>query len=290
MEHFYAPVVIVATIAILYFANVRPILAGVTLIDALQSQQEGLEKNLSYLNKTIEYGTFGNGEAREQLIQMAARVQGLAGASEEIKRKFFEKARSEMLLHIEKNPKDARYELFLGAFLNKFGRYEEALAHLNRALELSPKKQSIFFEIASSYIGLGDNKKALGKMKEAYEEDKSFPDVQLLYGVVALYVGQDALAEKLITPIYGTMMFPDDRIINAYSVRGEFWKVAQLWKMRVDGNPNNPDFRVSLAAAYLKTGERGKSVLELKKAGELKPEIKPQIDYYIKEIEAGRNP
>jgi len=290
VERFYAPVVIVITIAVLYFANVRPIVASVTLIKALQPQQEGIEKNLSYFEKAIGYGTFGNGEAREQLIQVAARVQGIAVVSDEIKRKFFEKSRSEMLLHIEKNPKDARYELFLGAFLNKFGRYEEALVHLNRAQELSPKKQSVFFEIASSYAGMGNYKKALEVMKEAYEEDETFADAQFIYGVVALYAREDALAEKLIKPLYGTMLVPDDRIINAYAARKEYWKVVELWKARVEGSPENADYRIALAAAYLETGERNKSVVELRKAEELRPDLKAQIEYYIKEIEAGRNP
>lgn len=290
LDFIYTPVIVFITFFILYSANIKPIMASTSLIKALSSQQDGAKKNLDYFEQVFAYNTFGSGEGREQLMQSALRVQSSSNVFQEIKQKFFDITQKEMLIQIKKNPKDARYELFFGSFLNKFGLYDEALKHLSRAQELSPKKQQILFEIGASYLGKGDYNKALQVVGEAYNEEKNFREAQFLYGLVALYAGDDKLAEELILPIYGTMLIPDDRIINAYAFRGEYGKVASLWQIRVKNDPNNADYHVALAASYLKLGQRQGAIAELRKSIELKPEFKVQGEYFIKEIEAGRNP
>ncbi|MDP3958236.1 MAG: O-antigen ligase family protein [bacterium] len=284
----FAPAVLVTTLLVLYFANVRPIMAGATLIEALSPHQEGLGKNLELFEKSIAYGTFGRGEAREQLIQAAIRVQTPA-APVEVRQRFFETARREMLIHIDENPKDARYELFLGSFLNKFGMYDEALAHLERARELSPKKQSILFETASSYLGKREYTKALALLKEAYELEPSFVEARLLYGMGALYARNDALAAELLVPAYGTLLIPDDRVINAYAARGEYGKVAELWKLRIQAEPNNINYHGALAASYFKMGRVSESIAALRKISAIEPSLKEQVEDLVRRIQAGEN-
>ncbi len=286
---FYAPGVIVLTLFIIYFVNIKPILASTTLIEALKPHQEGVEANLKYFEKVFSYNTFGSGEAREQLLQVALRVQG-TNATIEIKQKFFDAARREMLVQVEDNPKDARYELFFATFLNRFGLYDEALIHLARARELSPKKQQILFEIGSSYLGKGDYQKALETIGEAYKSEPNYGEARFLYGVAALYAREDKLAEEALLPIYGTLLIPDDRIINAYATRGEYGKVAGLWQTRLASDPNNTQYRLALAGTYLRMGERKKAVAEIRDIITAQPEFKTQGEYFISEIEAGRNP
>jgi len=286
----YISAVLAITALVLYFGNIKPIFASRSLIQALSPQQEGASKNLSYFEQVFSYGTFGSGEAREQLMQGALRVQSVTTVSQEIKQKFFDLTQKEIAIQIAEAPKDARYGFFYGSFLNKFGFYDEALKYLNRAQELSPKKQAIFFEIGTSYLGKGDYQKAFQVIGEAYNSEKNYQEAKILYGIVALYARQDKLAEEVLIPIYGTMLMPDDRFINAYAVRGEYGKVASLWQIRVKNDPNNADYRVALAASYLKLGQRQNAVAELRKAIELRPEFKVQGEYFIKEIEAGRNP
>ncbi|MEK7558461.1 MAG: O-antigen ligase family protein, partial [Patescibacteria group bacterium] len=274
LDLIYLPALALLVLFILYSANVKPILASTSLIKALTPHQEGAQKNLDYFEQVFAYGTFGSGEAREQLMQAALRVQSFPNESQEVKQKFFEVTQKEMLIQIEKNPKDARYELFFGSFLNKFGAYDDGLKHLYRAQELSPQKQQIFFEIGTSYLGKGDYRKAFQVIGEAYNSEKNFREAQFLYGLSALYAREDKLAEDLILPLYGTMLIPDDRIINVYAVRGEYGKVASLWQIRVKNDPNNADYHVALAASYLKLGQRQGAIAELRKSMELKPEFK----------------
>lgn len=285
----FVPAVLVALLAIIYFANWKPILASATIIQALQPQKEGVEKNLSLMEKVLSYNTFASGEAREQFLQMAFKVQTI-NISPELKQKFFAAVRREMLVQIDENPKDARYEFFFGTFLNKFGLYDEAIKHLERARALSPKKQAIIIELGGSFLGKREYQKAFEVLAESYKSEPNYTEARVAYGVAALYVRQDKLAEELLLPIYGTMLIPDERIINAYAERGEYGKVLSIWQARLKTNPENPQFRLALAATYLKIGEREKAISELRGVIKLYPDFKAQGEFYIKEIRAGRNP
>lgn len=285
----YIPAVLVALLVIIYFANIKPILASATIIQSLQPQKEGVEKNLSLMEKVFSYNTFGSGEAREQFLQMAFKVQTI-NVSSELKQKFFAAVRREVLVQIDENPKDARYEFFFGTFLNKFGLYDEAIKHLERARALSPKKQAIIIELGSSFLGKREYQRAFEISAEAYKSEPNYTEARVAYGVAALYVRQDKLAEELLLPIYGTMLIPDERIINAYAERGEYGKVLSIWQARLKTNPENPQFRLALAATYLKMGEREKAIFELRGVIKLYPDFKTQGEFYIKEIQAGRNP
>ena len=73
-------------VAVIYFANIKPILASASIIQALKSQKTVLKK-LKFDGKVFSYNTFGSGEAREQLLQMAFRAQAI-NISPELKQKF----------------------------------------------------------------------------------------------------------------------------------------------------------------------------------------------------------
>src|SRR3989339_811672 len=167
--------------------------------------QKTIDKKFELFEKALAYDSFGSAEIREQLSQMALSV-GASQAPVEWKQKYFDLARSEFLKQIEV-PRigDARYELFLGSFLTRFQRYDEALAHLNKALEFSPKKQIIMFEIGLVHISTSQYDKALEIFRQAYELEKNYPDARNYYAVAAIYAGKNDLVKSLLEPVYGTI-------------------------------------------------------------------------------------
>jgi len=287
-------IVIVATAVTVYAVNAKPISQNKTLIQGMTPHQEGLASNLEYFKEAIAYGTFGTPEAREQLIQMASRVATLEGAPENAKQEFFALAREEMLKQIAEVPNDARYEIIIGSFLNRFRQNDEAIAHLERAIELSPGKQTTYFELGSVYLNIGNYEKALEVMKEAYDLEPSNPQARDIYAIAAIYAGDRALAEELLIPAYGTIEVEDNRFINAFAAVKDYDTVIAIWESRIAkreeaGTITSQDY-VSLAAAYLESGQRQKTIETLEQAIAINPQFKDQGEYYINEIRAGRNP
>ena len=144
-----------------------------------------------------------------------------------------------------------------------------------------------------TYISKKEYEKALNLLKETYEMEPAFSDARDLYAVAAIYAGRTDIAEDILIPAYGTMAVAKDEFVNAYVSVGDYQTVVLIWQKRISElnkiGEDNPQFRISLAAAYLKTGERQKAILELEKVIKLNPNFKDQGEYYINEIKAGRN-
>lgn len=286
---FALPAVGLLLLAVLYVVNIRPILAGSALISSMEPQKEGAAANLAYFKRALSYDTIGTQEAREQLIQAAASIR-TSNLSFDVKNSFFELAVSEMGKMIEEAPNDTRHPFFLGGLYNSNGLYEQAIPNLKKALETSPGKQAIKFELGVSYIGLKRYDEALAIFKEAYESAPGYDDARLIYAVGAVYAGKMDLVQELLVPRYGNITPSDDRLVRAYRDTGRTDLVLQVFKNRADASPTDPQTLMSLAAAYFDAGRKADSIATLKKIGELRPDLKPQTDKFIEDIQAGRTP
>jgi O-antigen ligase len=164
-NRFIAPVAIVALLMVIYTVNIRPIQANTTLIKAIQVQAAApangipgqqipfngdVTRNLELFQEVVAKNTFGTPEALEQLLTIA---QTVATAQVPItqREELVNYAIEQMMGHIEAHQDDARYYVLYGAFLNQIGKYQDAITYLTKATELSPGKQTIHFELASTY-------------------------------------------------------------------------------------------------------------------------------------------
>jgi tetratricopeptide (TPR) repeat protein/O-antigen ligase len=280
--------VALAVISSLYFFNIKGILTAKALIGGISPQALGIDVNIMNLEKALAYKVTGKQEVVEQMASTALRVKN-SGADIEAQTKFFEMANREMSALIEDMPNDARLRVFYGSLLSQFNLYNEALVHLKKAVELSPNKQTIAFELGSAYLNLGEVDKAYDIFKETYELNPSFKDAEMIYRVGAIYANKTKEANNLIGHISDTDR-TDIRIINAYARINKFDEVVKSWEIAVANNPNNAQFHLSLGASYLQIGRRQNAINEIQKAIDLDEKFKKQGEFYINEIRAGRNP
>lgn len=285
----FGPIVLIILVFIIYTINIKGILAAQTLLQALESHSEGPAKNLELYQQALSYNTFGTGEMREQLLQAASQAADI-NISSDLKQKFAALAQDEMRKQIKETPNDARYQIFMASFLNRIGRFDDAIPYAERAISLSPHKQTMFFELTTSYLNKKEYDKALEALKMAFELDTTYDRARIFYAMAAIYAGRNDLAETLLVPAYGTMIIDDDRLVNAYAATKQYNKLVEIWKIRVKNKPGDPQYHLSLAASYLQTGNRSNAVNEIQKVIDLNPQFKEQGQYYIREIQAGRNP
>jgi len=283
------PAVIVILVFVLYYVNVRHIAVASNLLNAIRAHQGGAAENLGYFEKALSYRSFGDPEIREQLALFASSAFG-QDIDLNLKQRILLLARSELIKQTVDTPTNARYELFLGSYLSTIRSFDEGLSHLKKALELSPRKQTILFEIGSNLINQRKFNEALEAFRQAFELEPNFDIARKFYAVAAIYAGRMDIVEKLLVPIYGGILVPESYFIKAYADTGQHDKVLELWKLKVEAEPNNFQNYLSLAAAYLRSGGRLKAIEILRKAIELNPSFKDQGEFFIREIQAGRNP
>ncbi len=277
----------------LYFINLKPLLASTKLIETLGLAQQGqpIDTVIKNFDQVFAYGTFGTGEAREQLGSYASNVSGAQNISPEDKEKILAKAITEMEKQAEATGnKDARYLVFLSGLYSRAGKYEDALNAAERAIQLSPGKQTLYFMKADALILSDQTAKATEVLKTAYDLDPSFSDAAKNLAMVYIFSGQKEKGDDILVKKFGTTTIADIRLVNAYANIGDYAKVRDIWLLIMKSEPNNVQYHVNLAATYLKLNEREKAVEELQKSIELNPDFKQQGEYFINEIRAGRNP
>ena len=257
LNYFVLPVICITLFVSLWYVNIRPISANVYLIKGIQNQTEGITKNLEYLKKALSYNTFANSEIREQLVDLTPKIYSL-NIDEKVKQEFTDLTLNEMKKQIEQTPNDARYQLFIGRFLKNMGQYQIAKPYLEKAVELSPTKQTILFELISDLSILGEKEKALELSKKTYELDKSFNGAKEYY-ISSLILNDDMKTVKDMMGENATTT--SETIIRAYLIK---------------------------ASGFAQKGEKSLAVSEVQKAIDIAPIFKEQGESIIKSIWGGK--
>lgn len=280
------PVAIILTAGMVYFVNVPAISANLTLIQAMSLQSSNLEGNLQLFKKVFAYNSFGSGEAVEQLTQITAQINSpQVQVSDQIKKDFYDFAKTKLEEKVASSPTDARYLVFAGNFFNQFSQYDDAIKYLERALVESPKKQSIYFELGSSYLGKGNSQKMFELFKTAYELKPSSSESQIIYAVGAIYAKNTEVLKEMSTIIPENTIINDDRFLKAYSAIGDYNTVVTILNARLAKDPTNLQNKFTLADAYWRLGQKQKAISLIREMIAQEPAFKTQGEAAIKQIQ-----
>ncbi len=281
------PIVAVLTVVVIYFVNVPAISANTTLIKAMTPQQSGVDQNIKLFKEVFAYNSFGDSEATEQLVTITSQVsQAQSGVTDAQKQEFYNLAKEKVEAKIASTPNDARYLVFAGSFFNRFGQYDEAIKYLERALVESPRKQTVKFELGSSYIGKKEYQKTFDLFKSAYESKPSSKESTVLYALAAIYTKNDAVLKELSAGIDQDTVVFDNRFLNTYANIGDYGSVLNILNARLEKEPKNTQYRLSLASVYSTLGQKDKAISVIRAIIADDPTFKDQGEYYIKEIQA----
>lgn len=282
--------VLIVLVLILYFVNFVPWKQNKNLLRILKLNNQGEVGKIEDYNKPLSsYGMWFS-ESLEHISQTSMALSSNPNVSQELNRELFDKVDKAFVRHIEKVPGDARYRIFYGIFLSRFGWYGRAIEQLEVAKTLSPKKQSIYFELASNYLLDGKTKEALENTKIAYDLEPSYDEARFMYALAATASGNDALSAQLLGEMDQSRLIFDDRYLSVLLSSRQYEKILSIVRERIRLEPSNMQHRITLTAAYLQIGRRGDAVATLQEMIRLDPSFKEKGEYYINEIKAGRNP
>jgi len=193
-----------------------------------------------YFQKAYNTSRLGRPEVLEHMLANATNILQ-SDISMEEKNLFFSFVKDAALTQNEELKEDARYQLITGSFLSSTGFLDEALVSLERARELIPGKQQVYFEIGAAYINKKEPLKALEVFREAYELAPEYTEAKVIYLIGAIYAGDRKVENEVLSQLTGREIVFDDRIINAYHSNGRFDKVVSLLNDRIKLDPANTD-------------------------------------------------
>ncbi|MEK7669376.1 MAG: O-antigen ligase family protein [Patescibacteria group bacterium] len=282
--------VFIFLVAILYFIIYLPWQQNKNLLAVLSLNNEGKIGTIEEYTKPLSGYGMGFSEALEHISQTAINVATNQNASPELKQKLFDTVDNAFKKHIARVPNDARYHIFYGTFLSRFGWYGRAVEQLKEAQKLSPKKQQIYFELTSNFLMDGKVTEAVQAAKTAYELEPSYEEAKFVYSLTLLASGNKSLANELMQGIPESKIIFDDRYIAILIAINQYQEVINIAQRRIQLDPTNLQHRITLTAAYLQAGRRQEAIQTLEEIIRLNPDFKEKGEYYINEIKAGRNP
>lgn len=284
INYLVAPLALILMVCSVYFVNIPAIQASGALIQGIQPQPD-IKTNLTNLNKAIEYNSFGGDEILEQLVSLTLQVISSQGVANDVKQSFFTLTQDQIVKKLERTPEDARYLLLGGSFFNRVGQYDVAIPYLTDAVKYSPGKQTMYFELGSSYVGKQDFKKAFELFEQGYNLEKSNPDAQLVYAIGAMYAGKGDVVQEMFAKIGQDKVISDDRILQTFVNLKDYNNAIGILSLRLQKDPTNYTVELNLASLYATAGQKGKAIQILQDVATKNPSLKAQIDSYILQLQ-----
>jgi O-antigen ligase len=295
-EQIVAPVVGVALVLTFYFMNVPGIRAAGDIIDAFRATTP--DTILSAFDAALSRNSFGDQEIREQMTRRAQEIIFNQEVSLEKKEEIIAKVEAELLKQIEEKPGDARAHVFIASFYRSVSSVfaqsdgskaltllEKAAAELERARELSPKKQQIIFEQGLTELQRQNYAGAEEYFKDAYELDTSYAEAASFYAIGAIANNNAAKAEELLsTDDRKSSFYMNDLTIQVLYATKQYALLIELFDYRIEKNPADAQLRTNLAFVVNESGNRAGALEILKKAGEDIPEFKTQAEQFMAEL------
>jgi tetratricopeptide (TPR) repeat protein len=205
-----------------------------------------------------------------------------------VKVAFVQAAVEEMAKQSAEAPLNARFPYFTGILLNHAGLYEDARLALERAHMLTPRKQSITFELGLNALVRGKNDEGVRYFKEAYDLAPEYNEAQVQYISALVRVGRAAEAEPLLRDRIEKGIAAHARIASAYAAAGRYDKIVEIWGAHIAQKPEDIDARLVLASAYYQLGNASRALQELNEIKKIAPQMSGEVDVFIKEMQSGK--
>jgi TolB-like protein/Tfp pilus assembly protein PilF len=185
-------------------------------------------------------------------------------------------AQKEFLRAIELNPNSARAHRRYAGYLRNMKRQPEAIAEMEKAVNLDPLSLEMNHFLGLFYVVGGDYERAMQQFRRVIEMDSN--DGQSRFGLAGLLAGQGKYEESIAQFEKGQILIgvnPDKAVRNAAALRHAFqtsgakgyWKEYLALELRSVNEPNQYGFgKINIAEGYARQGDKDEAFAWLEKA------------------------
>ena len=280
IQYVVMPVVLIALVFTVYFFNVRQMGVSMDLNTALNSC-EGNNPDIMLFQSDLNTNTYmTDQEVREHSYLCSTGIFWNPLVSDETKQAFVDLAKNSIMAQASTTPNDMRGYYFAGSFLNQILQYGEAEKYLIRAHDLSPTKQSVDFELATSYLFQKKNDQALVILKQAYDSAPQYAQAAEAYAMALVIAGKEADARNI--PLVDQKLLDTTK---SFVLAGQLNKADVLFQGVVN---LSQDFNVQLGQAELEysQGMTQQAIQTLRSIEVGYPGLKDMLETTINQIQA----
>ncbi len=294
------PIVLIFLIIIflplaIYKFNLKPLKQSKLAHEAASLSRVDLRAGLSFYKKALEKSCFTNPEIRLQLMKSVTGADSGGKTDSKVLRDGFEMAISEMKKSVEEHPLDVRYYLYLGQLYNTASSFDKnylikSEEILEKARELSPKRQEVYYELGWANFLQGKKEEAVDIFKEALTLNEkintSHWNLGLAYLAAEKYEEGLGEIEKAIKMRHGygedplTILF----IAQAYAELSNYKQAISLCDLALDYDSRNIKVLAQKTIYLAKFGKKPEALKLLEEISKIDPVIAEEVKKTIKDL------
>ena len=278
------PLTAVVAVAFIWMVNVPNIAAARALVRGLTVTSADITPNISLFQDALNENTYATQEIREQLVIFMSNVVGQQRAPLATMNQLAQLAITEMGKEVELQPKDARLRLEYALGYRVVGDSKNALAQVQAARQLSPRKQTIMLEEGINYWQIGEFEKAREIFHTAYELDTSFNVLAHYAAAGDIAAGHVEEGKNLLIEKEGTALVDSEPVILAYYQAKAFPELIGSLQLQVKNQNGSVSSRFKLAAAYLAAKRNAEARREIQEMVAAHPEASTQASEFLKNV------
>ena len=166
---------------------------------------------------------------------------------------------------VKKSPNKDRPHYKLGLVFLSHGKYREAIAHFNEALQINPNFAEAHNNLGIVFFHQGKSQEAINQFNDTLRIDPNFVEADNNLGNVFFYQGkyQDAINqynEALRTNPHSAEAHNNLGVV--FLNQGNFQEAINQYNEALQINPNFAEAHFNLGNAYLRAGNRGLALKE----------------------------
>jgi len=253
------------------------------------------ELGLYFYKNSLKSPCFTNPEVRLMLAKTILEEQ--EKIDEKSKKEVLDFTISEMEKNTKEHPFDVKYHLTLGKLYQALYHLvqgganfnlEKATASLEKALELSPKRQEVFYELGQVKISQGKFSEAVEIYKKALELNEKIADSHWYYGLSQLLAENYEQGLKEIEVAYSmgkaVNQTPDSLLIiaNGYGQVENYEKAIYFADLVLSQNPQHARALALKTLFLIQSGNRDLALKVLEDLTKIDKDLAEQVQSVIK--------
>jgi len=289
VSQFIAPVAAVLVVAIIYTTQIPGMLAAGDIIDGYRAQDPAAR--LQAFKKAVDRDSFAKQEIAEQIAQQAMSIVRDTQVAEGVRQQYVELAIKQLDELVLNKPGDARIHVFMGTFYRAIGDLDKAAEQMGIAREFSPLKQSIISQQAIIAFSQGNTEQARDLFAEALALDDRNKEAREYYAAMLFINNQAEEAKTLATDAEILSGFAaNDFLLKAVNQVKEYEFMIELYKIKIEQNPEIEQNWASLAFLYSEVGDKAAAVTTMRGAALELPNFAKKANCIADNLESDKSP
>ncbi len=281
-----AAVVLPVSLLVVWMVNMPGLQGSGEIIKSFSVANDPLQA-MTYLKQAAASGSFGLQEIREQMVTHAVNAASRDDLAPQVRGQVVMIAVDELQKELVRVPGDARLRLQYTLLLRAVGNTEAALQEADKALSLSPRKQTIHLDRGLTLWQAKRFSEARDAFYTAYQLDTRFALLAAYAAAGDIVTGNKKVAQQLLATHYDPALLGAPSIIlAAYQEVGDTEAILEILRARVSVTNGSLDARFQLAGAYAEFGQTEEARKEIQGIIANYPEAAATGAQWLRELDA----